>query len=337
MQTDHARIGHTADGRRAASAFRWLASLALTACGPAALAQNCYVQGAFGMDFGSVTASGRAAASSIKFNCEPDYGRGGTFYYQVCLYLSPGQWSAGQPTRRMSNYNGAFLNYDLFSDPAHTQLLGAPGSTPVDQFRVVVPPGSPRTTQAPVYGWVYPGQSVGAARVFQEQGIQGLLRYRFSSSGYPASTDDCSAGGSGGGSVTFSSSGVLATYDNACWIVATDLDFGSTAPPLRPVRAEGTIRVQCAPGTSWRVGLSDGQHRDGGSRRMAGAQGYVRYEIYRDSSFTEVWGDDESSQASGSTGPAGNTVLLTVYGEVPPQPDLGMGAYTDTIVATLYY
>jgi len=34
---------------------------------------------------------------------------------------------------------------------------------------------------------------------------------------------------------------------------------------------------------------------------------------------------------------AGDTVSLTVYGEVSMQPDLAVGTYVDTVVATLCY
>ena len=304
---------------------------------PSAQAQTCHVNGAFSMNFGTVTAAGRATTSNLKYTCAPDYAGGRTLYYQICLYLGPGDWSAGQATRRMTNYNGGFLKYDLFSDPAHTQLIGAPGSIPVYQTQLAVTPGSPVSTHAPIYGWVYPGQAVSASRNFQEQGIQGTLRYRYSNTDYPVSAD-CTSGGSGGGSLAFHSSGVLATYDNACWIVATDINFGATPPPQQAIHEHGSIRVQCAPGTPWKVGLNNGQHFDGAMRRMAGPAGTVRYQLYLDEAHTRVWGDDdETDRAAGTTDVAGNTVAITVYGEVPAQPDLAVGSYSDTIVATLYY
>lgn len=322
---------------RGAYSVARLIAMGLFLLSQGAQAQTCHVEGSFSMNFGTVTGAGRATTSNLKYTCAPDYAGGRTLYYQICLYLSPGDWSAGQPTRRMTNYNGGFLNYDLFSDPAHTQIIGAPGTTPVYQFQAAVAPGSPLSTHAPIYGWVYPGQAVSASRHYQEQGIQGVLRYRYSNADYPNSAD-CATGGSGGGAVTFNSSGVLASYDNACWIVATDIDFGATPPPLQALREHGSIRVQCAPGTPWKVGLSNGQNFDGVMRRMIGPAGNVQYQLYLDEAHTQVWGDDdETNRATGTTDIAGNTVTLTVYGEVPPQPDLAIGSYTDTIVATLYY
>lgn len=298
--------------------------------------QSCFVSGAFGMNFGAVSRNGRSASSSISFTCAPDYSTGRPFYYQACIFLGPGDWSAGQPTRRMTNYNNAFLNYDLFSDPAHTQRIGAPGSTPVYQVQAATTGYTPVTTLNPVFGLVYAGQSVPATGMFQEEGILGTLRYRYSSTGFPASAD-CTSGGTGGGSVNFNSSGVEATFDNACSVAATDIDFGAVPPPQSPLREHGNIRVQCAPGAAWRVGLDNGQAFDGTMRRMAGARGYVRYQLYRDEANTQVWGNDTASMVAGTTDHAGNIASLTVYAQVPSQPDVAAGSYVDTVVATLYY
>jgi spore coat protein U-like protein len=298
--------------------------------------QTCFVNGAFGLNFGAVTSSGRAAASSLSFTCQPDFTTGHPLYYQACIYMNPGDWSVGQPTRRMTNYNNAFINYDLFSDPAHTLKIGPPGSTPVYQVQAATTGFNPVTTNSPIYGLVYPGQAVPAVGYFQEEGIHGLVRYRFSSAGFPASAD-CTAGGTGGGSVTFDSSGVVATFENACWVAATDMDFGSVPPPQAPLREHGSIRVQCAPGTAWRVGLDNGQNFDGVMRRMAGPRGYVLYQLYRDESNTQVWGNDSASMVPGTTDAAGNTASLTVYGQVPAQPNAAAGGYIDTVIATLYY
>ncbi|MCC8401573.1 spore coat U domain-containing protein [Paraburkholderia sp. MMS20-SJTN17] len=297
---------------------------------------SCFVNGAFGMDFGTVTSSGRPATSQLNITCEPDFSGGQTFHYQVCIYLNPGQWSGGQPTRRMSNYNNAYLNYDLFSDPVHTQHIGAPGSTPVYQVQIVAAPATPQTVNIPIYGWVYPGQAVPAAIPFSEQGITGLLRFRYSTASF-ASSADCTTGGIGGGISMFNSSGVLATFEYGCWVAATDIDFGAVPPPLSQLRETGNIRVECPPGTTWSVGLDNGLNFDGSMRRMAGTGGFVRYQLYQDSSATQVWGNDDASMVQGTTDTAGNTVSLTVYGLVPAQPDLAVGDYVDTIVVTLYY
>ncbi|EEA03847.1 Spore coat U domain protein [Burkholderia sp. H160] len=323
--------------RNPAALMIWLAVfVALALHVRPAHAQSCFVNGAFGMDFGTVTSSGRAATSPVNITCQPDYSGGQTYHYQVCLYLYPGAWSAGEATRRMSNYNNSYLNYDLFSDPAHTQIIGAPGSTPVYQVQVTAAPATPQTVDIPIYGWVYAGQAVPATYPFQEENITGLLRYRYSTTSFPSSAD-CTTNGTGGGASTFSSSGVNATFEYACWVAATDIDFGAVIPPQNQLSETGNIRVQCAPGTTWSVGLDNGLNFDGTMRRMSGTGGFVRYQLYQDSSTTQVWGNDDASKVQGTTDIAGDTASLTVYGLVPAQPDLAVGDYVDTIVVTLYY
>lgn len=322
--------------------FRWLfalAGLVSAFFANESQAQSCYINGTFSMNFGVVTSSGRAANSSVNYTCAPDYSNAkNTLYYQVCLYIGAGSSSAeaGESRRSMTNYNGSYLYYDLFSDPIRTQLIGAPGSTPVYQMFTAVSPGAPQEVHAPIYGWVYPGQAVPATHGFEEQQLQGLLRYRFSTSAFPKS-EDCNTGGSGGGSTSFGSSGVYASYGNGCTVAATDLNFGQAIPPLLPLYEKSRISIQCSAGTPWKVGLSEGLNFDGNVRRMAGAGGFVKYQLFQDESHSDVWGNDEISMFEGVTDAGGNVASITVFGEVPSQPDVKMGSYTDTVIVTLHY
>lgn len=302
-----------------------------------ARAEGCYVSGAFGLNFGTVSAKGGSASSALSFTCLPDYsGAQQTLYYQLCLHIGAGDQSAGQPTRRMTNYKGAYMNYELFADAAHSQPIGAPGSTPVYQLLNAVPPGAPLNTQATIYGLVYAGQLLPAGSGYQEHALHGQLRYRYASQGWPTSAD-CHSGGSGGGVVDFETSGVLASYDSGCQISATDLDFGSVRAPQSALYGRASIRVECPVGTAWKLGLGQGLHFDGQHRRMAGAGSHLNYLLHRDESRSLAWGNEEGSMASGLTDGAGNAVSLTVYGEVPAQPEARAGRYSDTVVATLYY
>ncbi len=318
----------------------WLAllvAICVAAAPRPAQAQGCFVTGAFSLDFGTVTGAGRAATTGVNFTCMPNFSNStATHYYQVCLFIGPGDWSAGQPTRRMGNYNNAYLLYDLFADPVRSQLIGAPGSLPAYKMYTAVPPNVTRTVSAPVFGWVYPGQSVPAGSGFQEHAMAGTLRWRYSTSAFPESAD-CNSGGSGGGSGHFDSYGVVASFENSCYIISSELDFGPVTPPLTPVRRTASVRVQCPAGTVWKLGLDDGLHFDGSMRRMAGAGGFVKYQLYLDDSRSRVWGNDEGSMALGATNSSGSAISLTIYGQVPAQPDVLAGTYADTIIATLYY
>jgi spore coat protein U-like protein len=299
-------------------------------------AQQCFVNGAFGMGFGTVTTNGKGATSSVQYSCQNHAVP--VAYFHLCVFMGPGNFSAGQSTRRMSNYNGAYLNYDLFSDAAHTSRIGAPGTTPVYKFTMTVANGQQLPATAAIYGWVYPAQSVPASSNFQEQGIPGTLRYRYSNAEF-TSPADCSGGGQGGGSVSFDSSGVTAQFDNSCQaqVTASDLDFGPTPPPGTPISATSNIAVSCPPQTAWQLGLNNGLHHSSGSRRMAGAGGYIPYEMYRDASHSQPWGNVAGTTYSSTTPANGGTVNVTVYGRVPALPTAAPGTYADTITVTLTY
>lgn len=300
-------------------------------------AQSCWIEGALGVDFGTVTpAGGEAAGSGLRYTCQgrPEQ----TLHYRACLFLDPGQGNTIAP-RRMTNYNGSFMDYDLYSDPARTQIIGPAGSGhPVYNWTFTVPAGTNFSERVRLYGRVHPGQSLPAAWGFQEQGVNGSLRWRYSTGEAPLESNDCLTGGSGGGQVGTNSSGIHARFANACLIVAaTDLDFGAvtTLPDHRDQTS--TIQFQCPAGTPWRVGLDDGNHATGATRRMAGPGGrYLRYELYRDPQRTRRWGNTVDTDTSQGTG-AEATRSLTVYGRVPAQPTPVPGNYSDTVTITLTY
>lgn len=63
----------------------------------------------------------------------------------------------------------------------------------------------------------------------------------------------------------------------------------------------------------------------------------MRYQLYQDENTLKVWGNEEGAMVSGVSGPGNQAVLLAVHGEVPPQPQVETGTYTDTVIVTLHY
>src|SRR5690606_15341415 len=129
------------------------------------------------------------------------------------------------------------------------------------------------STQATLYGRV-PAQSGLAAGNYTNPfpGGHTRLDYRFSEPlllfpmPLPASCTSC---GLGGGSISF---GFIAraTVPDRCTIdAATDLDFGSVPGLIdAPVDEDATITLTCTRRTAWDVGLDNGQHAAGDTRRM---------------------------------------------------------------------
>jgi len=305
-----------------------------------AQAQSCWINGAAGLNFGSVTAgSNTDAQTDLGFQCQSG-GSGFQVAFRVCVFVGEGN-PAGMAPRRMTNYNGALMNYDLYSDPARSQLIGPLGSNyPVyDQARVV--PGNFTTISGnfTLYGRVPAGQALPAAFPYQSLPAGSVMRYSYGYLFQPTE-DECRTrtpgffGGSG--EVPFGWSGVTANYTNTCRIViATDVDFG-TATTLPGNRDQtSTIQLQCATNTPWRVGLNDGVYAVGSTRRMASNANRIVYELYRNSTRTQRWGNTSSSDVNGT---GSNAVqALTVYGRVPAQATPASGSYADTITVTLTY
>jgi spore coat protein U-like protein len=97
-----------------------------------------------------------------------------------------------------------------------------------------------------------------------------------------------------------------------------------------------TISVQCALGIAYQVGLDNGQHATGTTRRMTGPGGLLNYELYRNSGRTQRWGSTLNNDTVVGVG-SGNTQNLTVYGRVPNQTTPSAGTYNDTITITVTY
>lgn len=315
-----------------------LCVLALVAAPAPAQAQSCYIGNAGGISFGTVSPDANTdTQNNLAYTCQSN---ASTTYFRVCMYIPEGSPLTGINPRNMTNYNSAVMQYDLYSDAARTQIIGPPptgAGFPVYTFTVAVPGGyTQQQNTAPIYARVPSGQSLPAGNTFQSQLGGAALYWGWSNTAYPP---DCTSGSGGTGNATFYQ-GVSATVSNSCRItLATDLDFGNTGSLAANRDQTSTIMVRCPTGTTWRLGLSNGNYPNGTLRRMRSVAGnFVNYQLYRDSARTQRWGntlgtDTSSGTGLGETSPIGQSV----YGRVPAQPAVPAGAYTDTITVTLTY
>lgn len=311
-----------------------------------ALAQGCYTS-AFGVAFGTVsTSTNTDVTASLPYNCQAN---ARDTYYKVCFFMPGGTDSdiSGVNPRRMKDYNGHYINYNLYSDPARTQIIGPPptgGGYPVYSWDFVVPGGwsSPARTVS-VFGRVPPVPVGTATGSYQAQGSGGVLQYAWSNSGIPSDCFQTAAGG--GGSPTVGYNGSTATVSNSCTIAisqASDMDFGTVDALASAITSTSQITLACPNNTAWRVGLNDGLNAVlAGQRRMAGpTPDFLDYELYRDVSRTQRWGNDTAggtNTVNGSGSAQTSPTVLTVYGRVPTQTLGTPGVYADTITVTLTY
>ena len=130
---------------------------------------------------------------------------------------------------------------------------------------------------------------------------------------------------------------VSASVTANCTIAAGALAFG----PYDPVSANAstdldqtsTITVACTKGSTGIVSLDNGVNFSGGRRMKAGAN-FLTYEMYSDSGRTTVW---NASNTVSYTAASKASTGLTLYGRVAAGQDVPVGAYSDTVVATISF
>lgn len=128
-----------------------------------------------------------------------------------------------------------------------------------------------------------------------------------------------------------------------CAISASDLAFSTTIPT--PIQtnwdASSTLTVTCSAPSSYSIALSLGA--GGGAscaaRKMLSAGGgdTLDYNLFIDPARTQVWGNGAAGCANLYIGTGtGAPQLLSVYGRIPPQTP-ALGAFGDTVVATMTF
>lgn len=309
-----------------------------------AMAQSCWIESQPSIAFGEVGPAGKTTTGQLRYTCNRPFA---VFVaYRVCLFIPEGTPIAGLNPRWMTNYNGAQMAYNLYSDPSYTQVIGPLGSgQPVYSSTMTL--NSPLSFSAQgtmtVHARANAGQVLPATNGFQAHIYNAELRYAYNTAflGTPdvPTLAQCQtgSGADGRGSVSHYV-GVTATVANTCQIsTASDLDFGSTTTLSGSRDQTSTIQLQCPANTPWRVGLDNGLYANGSTRRMRGpGNQHLTYELYRDPTRTQRWGRTLGSDTSNGTG-TGGLQTLTVHGRVPAQPVNAAGTYVDTVTITLTY
>src|SRR5690606_24523107 len=182
---------------------------------------------------------------------------------RMCLNIGTGSTGAGQTNpRRMTSVFGDPLQFQIYRDPARSQVWGSrqlPGiPTPVMvdlEYQVLVLGGGASTPPVTMHARI-PVQdglaSGGYASSFA--GADAHLEYRYAEQllGTPQYPATCVSGGSGGNTTSFPFD-VSATVPPACRAyTTTDLDFGAV-PGLIDANRDGTstIAMTCTGRTAW--------------------------------------------------------------------------------------
>jgi spore coat protein U-like protein len=144
----------------------------------------------------------------------------------------------------------------------------------------------------------------------------------------------------------------LAAYRPACaqtcTVSGTGVAFGTYTPfSGSGVTTTSTITVTCNPGVislnlSYTIALGIGGGTSYALRSMGGPTPRLRYQLYRDSGYSQIWGD-----GSAGTFTVTDTISLglifpitrnyTVYGSIAANAAYSVGSYSDPVVVTVTY
>ncbi len=317
----------------------------LTASAPAAATVTCSAT-MTNVSFGTVDPLGALVNTTATINYQCTYSAGvlGNLYgvfARLCFSVGTGMQGSTVVPRQMTNPSGDTMNYQLYRDAARTQVLGSvdtPGVSPIgaDVYFTILGVGTTQTGTATVYGQVPAGQTglgVGTyGSAFTGANTKLSFRYNEALLSLGVFPPDC--GTANNGTFAFNAGALVVP---ACTVGAGLHDFGGVSGLLAGnTDATSAISLRCTYRAPWQVGLDNGQNASGQVRRMTGPGGLVTYELYRNTTRSQRWGNTLNTDTFTGTG-TGTTQNLTVYGRVPAQSPRAAGVYTDTIVVTVTY
>jgi spore coat protein U-like protein len=255
---------------------------------------------------------------------------------RVCANLGRATPTPGASSRRMTDGGGNYLNHELYSDPARTQVWGswagagyASGGRQID---IPLGPTGSATVTRTIYGRVLAGQQTVRPGSYT-QTLQGA-EHSLSADKLNGGAGNCPFGPY----TPYAATSVTATVPAICYVTTATLNFGTLGLLGSNVDAPGTIGVQCSISQSYTVGLDGGQAgaTDPTLRKMSKGSEQIIYGLYRDSARSLPWG---STAGTNTVSGLGNTTVqsLAVYGRIPAQSTPSPGLYADTVVVTVSY
>lgn len=131
----------------------------------------------------------------------------------------------------------------------------------------------------------------------------------------------------------------------ACSISVSSLAFGAYDPTAAAATTfNGSVTVTCTAGSGvagYNIQLTTGGGGSYAGRQMAAGGSALSYQIFSDSTRSQVWGDGTGGSSS-LTGIdllplTGGTRVLQVYGQIAAKLAVTPGSYLDSLTATLTY
>ena len=131
---------------------------------------------------------------------------------------------------------------------------------------------------------------------------------------------------------------VSATVIANCTVSTFSLAFGNYDPlSATNLDAQTTVNVYCTKGATGTVSLDLGINASGATRRMTDGTNFMNYEVYKNAGRTVIWNAVNTNSAVSTSKSTALNGGFTAYGRVPAGQDLPVGAFFDTLQATVNF
>ena len=249
---------------------------------------------------------------------------------RICAGMHPDTYPS-----RMQNESDptAFLYYDIFTDPEHTQLWFDP--LKIRPYFDVTSTQSTVTKYA--YALVRPGQTTSPAGRYSEF-FQPPFRYFVYTTGDTPPTCDLP-----GYNRTLALTFVVATITPNCIISSTPMIFPKQTIITADVLTQSALTVKCTNDPTNPIlpyiSLDNGLHAASGQRQMENQDkpgNFIKYDLYSDSQRRSSWGSTFGVDTVAIPRSASDKTIA-VYGKIPAPQSPAAGPYTDRITATVNF
>lgn len=125
-----------------------------------------------------------------------------------------------------------------------------------------------------------------------------------------------------------------------CTINLIAVNFGGYDPiVVTPLAATGYVDVTCNSGELFDIKLGPGQNSGGifNPRKMqaSGSGATLNYNLYRNSTHTEIWGDGTGGTFIQSGMGSDATQQFNIFGLIPGTQNIPAGSYSDIVTVTI--
>ena len=283
-----------------------------------------------GLNFGSIDVlSGLPSetSGSFEFTCN-GLNSGQTF--RICAAFTG-------PSPRKMKKDSSTLDYDIFTDSAHSTIYGPAPANGV-YFDLT---SSKNTAIFNVYALIYGNQNTASVGSYYENASL-KLSYALFASGTPLPLG-CDPSDSRYTSTSYGF-GVGAEITPNCTISATNMTFSPQIIIKTDLLAESALTVKCTNDPTNPIlpyiSLDNGQYAGSGQRYMQNQDkpgNFISYDLYSNRERTSNWGSSPGVDTVAIERSASDRTV-PVYGKIPKPPiSPPSGTYTDRITATVNF